>query len=157
MPVVRGVDGFFGLFGQAFVAILACYALLSALVAMEKAFGPSANAPALTLAQVQAMQRLLTENPIDSNLVDRGDFRRLQDQARKPTGARIAEAPQLNQLASVYEDFLQPQLAGSRLAPIVLGIGQRVPGVGRFGPSDLPRRILRVTTTPGAAPTPTPR
>ena len=51
-----------------------------------------------------------------------------------------------------YEDVLQPQLSGSRLAPVVLGIGQRVPGVGKFGPRDLPRKTPKATPIPSPTP-----
>ena len=152
MPVVRGVDGFFGVFGQALLALLLCYGLVSALVAMDKAFAPTVTAPALTFPQVEAMKRQLTSSTLASGLVNWGELKRLEDQAKKGGAARIAETPQLNQFATVYEDFLQPQLRGSRLAPIVLGLGQRLPGVGRFGPRDLPR-----PPSPPPAPTPSPR
>lgn len=147
MPVVRGADGFVGVFGQAFVAILVCYSIACALIALDHAFTPTVNAATLSLAQVEGMRKQLASNSLVSNLVDWKDFKRLEEQAKKPGGARIGEAPQLNQLASIYEDFLQPQLAGSRLVPVVLGIGQRVPGIGKYGPRDLP---------PRASPQPTP-
>ena len=152
MPVIRGADGFFGIFVQAFLAILLCYVIISALLVMDKAFRPSINAAALTPAQVQVMRKQLASNGLVSNLVDWQDFKRLQDLAKQPGGARIAEAPQLNQLANAYNDVLQPQLSGSRFAPMVLGIGQRVPGVGKYGPKDLPSRPSRATPIPSAPP-----
>jgi uncharacterized membrane protein required for colicin V production len=145
MPVVRGADGFFGVLVQGFLAIIVCYALLSALVAMDKAFNATATATTLTVAQIQAMQKQLTSNGLVSSLIDKSDFSRLEGLAKRPGGTTIGQAPQLNQLATAYEDFLQPQLSGSRLAPVVLGIGQRVPGVGRFGPRDLPRKAPKAT------------
>jgi uncharacterized membrane protein required for colicin V production len=152
MPVVRGADGFFGVFVQGFLAILVCYVFLSALVAMDKAFNATATATSLTVAQVQVMQKQLAANQLVSGLVDSRDFKRLQDLAKRPGGASISQAPQLNQLATAYEDVLQPQLSGSRLAPVVLGIGQRVPGVGKFGPRDLPRRTPKATPVPSPTP-----
>jgi len=152
MPVVRGADGFFGVFVQGFVAILVCYAMLSALVAMDKAFNATATATSLTVTQIQAMQKQLGANGLVAGLVDSRDFRRLEDLAKRPGGASISQAPQLNQLATAYEDVLQPQLSGSRLAPVVLGIGQRVPGVGKFGPRDLPRKTPKATPIPSPTP-----
>lgn len=153
MPVVRGVDGFFGVFGQALFALLVCYGLVSALVAMDKAFAPTVSAPALNLAQVEAMKKQLASSSFASSLVNWGEFKRLEEQARKGGAARISETPQLNQFATIYEDFLQPQLRGSRLAPIVLGFGQRVPGIGHYGSRDLPRPSP-TTPAPGTSPTP---
>jgi uncharacterized membrane protein required for colicin V production len=152
MPVIRGADGFFGVFVQGFLAILLCYAMLSALVAMEKAFNATATATTLTVAQVQAMKKQLISNGLIAGLVDPADFKRLENLAKKPGGATIGQAPQLNQLATAYEDVLQPQLSGSRLAPVVLGIGQRVPGVGKFGPRDLPPRLPKATPAPSPPP-----
>jgi uncharacterized membrane protein required for colicin V production len=152
MPVVRGADGFFGVFVQGFLAVLFCYAMLSALVAMDKAFNATATATSLTVAQVRSMQKQLTSNGLIGGLVDTRDFGRLEDLAKKQGGATISQAPQLNQLATAYEDVLQPQLSGSRLAPVVLGIGQRVPGFGKFGPRDLPKRLPKVTPAPSPPP-----
>jgi hypothetical protein len=152
MPVVRGADGFFGVFVQGFLAIVLCYVLLSGLVVMDKAFRPSINAATLTVAQVQAMRKQLSSNGLVSNLVDWQDYKRLEDLARQQGGARISEAPQLNQVATAYGDVLQPQLSSSRLAPFVLGVGQHVPGVGRFGPKDLPKRAPKATPFPTASP-----
>lgn len=152
MPVVRGADGFFGVFVQGFLAIVFCYVMLSALVTMEKAFNATATATTLTVAQVHTMQKQLGANGLVGGLVDSGDFKRLEDLAKKPGGASISQAPQLNQLATAYEDVFQPQLSGSRLAPVVLGIGQKVPGVGKFGPRDLPRKTPKTTPLPSAPP-----
>jgi hypothetical protein len=152
MPVIRGADGFFGVFVQCFLAIVFCYVMLSALVAMDKAFNATATATSLTLTQVQAMQKQLAANGLAAGLIDSRDFGRLEDLARKSGGASISQAPQLNQLATAYEDVLQPQLSGSRLAPVVLGIGQKVPGVGKFGPRDLPRKAPKATPLPSATP-----
>jgi hypothetical protein len=152
MPVIRGADGFFGIFLQGFLAIVFCYVLISGLVVMDKAFRPTLNAATLTVAQVQTMKKQLSSNGLVSNLVDWQDFKRLEDLARQQGGARISEAPQLNQVATAYGDVLQPQLSGSRLAPVVLGVGQHVPGLGKFGPADLPKRTPRATPLPTASP-----
>src|SRR5919204_2840434 len=42
MPVVRGADGLFGVFVNAFIAVLVCYSLVSVPVALGKAFGTTA-------------------------------------------------------------------------------------------------------------------
>lgn len=137
MPLVQGADGFLGVFVHAFVAIVVCYAVLSGLVVVDKAFQPTIDNAALNSAQVESIRKQLASNPLTSSLATSADMGRLEQQAKKPGGARISETSQLNQVQSVYLDFLQPQLRGSRLAPIVLRIGQHVPGFGRVGPEDL--------------------
>ena len=51
---------------------------------------------------------------------------------------KTAELPLLPQVQGMYNDVLQPQLIGSRLAPWVMRIGQHLPGLGGFGPQDIP-------------------
>jgi hypothetical protein len=41
---------------------------------------------------------------------------------------------------TLYTDIFRTQLQTSRLAPWVMRVGQHIPGVGHFGPKDLPRR-----------------
>ncbi len=52
MPVVRGVDGFLGLFLHTLLAILFLYLVVAALVVAHNAFVPLESAAKLTLAQV---------------------------------------------------------------------------------------------------------
>lgn len=152
MPVVRGVDGFLGIFVHTGFVILVAYLLLSALVTLDKAFGPTLAAATLTLTQVNSLRTSIESNPITASLVDSRDLAKLQTDAKKPGGARITTVPQLDQLQSIYEQFLQPQLAGSRSAPIILRIGQHVPGIGHVGPNDLPGK--QPTPKPSTTPTP---
>ncbi|MDQ6773008.1 MAG: hypothetical protein M3024_08470 [Candidatus Dormibacteraeota bacterium] len=147
MPVVQGADGFFGVFVQALVAVLASYVVVSGLVALDAAFRPTLTAPTLTSAQVQAMERELGASPLTSWLTGGPDFARLTAEAKTPAGAKISETARLNQVRTVYLDLLQPQLHGSRLSRPVLGFGQHWPGLGHVGPKDLP-------PSPGPSPRP---
>ena len=140
MPVVRGVDGFLGIFVHAGFVVIVSYLLLSALVTLDKAFGPTLAAATLTVQQVNSLTAQIRSNPITESLVDPKDLAKLQTQAKQPGGARIETVPQLDQLETFYEQFLQPQLASSRTAPIILKIGQRIPLIGHVGPQDLPAR-----------------
>jgi Colicin V production protein len=140
MPSVRGWDGFLGVFVQALVAIVFAYGLISAMVVVNKAVAPAVNNAALTVAQVRNLQKQLESNTLTAPLGDSQDFRTLLSRASKPGGGHLTDATQLDQVQTLYQDLFQPQLRTSRLAPWVMRIGQHVPGVGRFGPSDLPRR-----------------
>ncbi len=150
MPVVRGVDGFLGVFLHAAVVVLVAYFLLSALVTFDKAFSPTVSAATLTLQQVNSLAGQIQSNPITASLVDTRDLTKLKAQAKQPGGARIATVPQLDQLQSIYEQFLQPQLASSRTAPYIMRVGQHIPLIGRVGPNDLPKR----ESPPAASPSP---
>lgn len=155
MPVVRGVDGFLGIFLHAGFAILVAYILISALVTFDKAFTPTAAAATLTLQQVNSLANQIQSNPITASLVDTRDLAKLKAQAKQPGGARIATVPQLDQVQSFYEQFLQPQLAGSRTAPYIMRIGQHVPLIGHLGPKDLPKR--EAPPLPASSPSPSPK
>jgi uncharacterized membrane protein required for colicin V production len=153
MPVVRGIDGFLGVFVHAAFVVVMVYIALSALVTLDKAFGPTLSAASLTATQVQALSSNLQGNPLTSMLVDPNDLKRLHLQTAKPGGsAHIETVPQLDQLQTFYEQFLQPQLASSRTAPFIMRIGQKIPIVGHAGPDDLPK----AASAPRLSPTPTP-
>ncbi len=158
LPVVRGVDGFLGVFVHAAFVIVIVYVALSALVALDKAFGPTLSAASLTLKQVNSLSDTLQGNPLTAMLVDPQDLKRLQQQAAKPGGsAHLETAPQLDQLQTFYEQFMQPQLASSRTAPFIMRIGERIPIIGHAGPNDLPRAAssprVNLSPTPKASPT----
>lgn len=156
MPVVRGVDGFLGIFVHAGFVVVVAYLLLSALVTLDKAFGPTLAAATLTVQQANTLTAEIRSNPITESLVDPKDLAKLQTQAKQPGGARIETVPQLDQLQTFYEQFLQPQLASSRTAPVILRIGQRIPLIGHVGPRDLPTRAVPAVSpsvSPKASPT----
>ncbi|MGH7861722.1 MAG: CvpA family protein [Candidatus Dormibacteraceae bacterium] len=147
-PLVRGVDGLLGVFVHAGVAVLACYLALSVLVTLNRAFAPTLTAASLSLAQIQAMEGQLQSNPITRGLVGANEYSSLRQQAAAGHGALISQSPQLSQLQTVYQDFLQPQLVGSRLARPVLSLGQHIPMIGHVGPQDLPSRYRPPTASP---------
>ena len=155
MPVVRGVDGFLGVFVHAGFAILISYVLLSALVAFDKAFSPTVNAASLTLKQVQTLQSNIEGNPLAAFFVDEKDLAKLRQEATTSGGARLETVSQLSQLQNFYEQFLQPQLASSRAAPIIMSIGQKFPVIGHAGPKDLPKTAVSPTPKPSPSPSPT--
>ena len=153
--MVRGVDGFLGVFVHAGFAILISYVLLSALVAFDKAFSPTVNAASLTLKQVQTLQSNIEGNPLAAFFVDEKDLAKLRQEATTSGGARLETVSQLSQLQNFYEQFLQPQLASSRAAPIIMSIGQKIPVIGHAGPKDLPKTAVSPTPKPSLSPSPT--
>jgi len=155
MPVVRGLDGFVGIFLHTLLSILFLYLVVAALVVAHNAFVPIESAVKLTLTQVDQMKAQLDMNPITGALGDSQSIKDLQKQAKSPTGATLSSAPQLKAAELFYDDFLDPQLRASRLAVWVLRIGSHIPLVGRVGPADLPRGPVP-SPTPSVSPTPTP-
>jgi hypothetical protein len=140
MPSVRGWDGFLGVFVQALVATVLAYGLISAMVVMDKAVATTVNSTTVTVAQAHSLQKELETNSLTAPLADSREFRALLSQASRPGGGRLSNAGQLNQVLTLYTDIFRTQLQTSRLAPWVMRVGQHIPGVGHFGPKDLPRR-----------------
>ena len=153
MPVIRGVDGFVGVFLHALVAILFLYLLVSALVVADNAFTPLESAVKLTLAQVDQLRTTLERNPLTAALGDSQSMHDLQTQAGHGGGATLSTVPQLKAAELFFDDFLQPQLHSSRLAIWVLRVGYHFPLVGHVGPQDLPRGPV---AQPSPSPTPSP-
>lgn len=151
MPLVQGADGLFGVFAHGLIAVMICYFFLGALVAADKAFGPVLNGAPVTVAQARTARTALLSHPLLSKLVDRRDLDLLVQRAKQPGGVRMADLPSLQQLETAYGDFGEPQITSSHLAPMVLAIGEHVPGLGQYGPSDLP---VRVSSSPSAVPSP---
>jgi uncharacterized membrane protein required for colicin V production len=137
MPAVRGADGLVGVFVNAFIAVLVCYSLLSVLVALGKAFGTTATLNSLTAQQVAPMAQQIQNNPVLRSIVSQDDLTNLQRQSRAAP-VTLTNYPTVRQLQTVYVEFAAPQLTSSRLAPIVLFVGDHTPFVGQYGPQDLP-------------------
>jgi len=139
MPVVQGVDGFLGVWVQALFGIAICYLLISGIIVSYRAFTPL-TAPTVNAAQLRALERQLSSNMFTSTVLDGHDVQTYGAQASRRGGVQLADVPGLGALQSISRDILEPQLAGSHLAPFVMTVGHRIPGLGTFGSKDLPRR-----------------
>jgi hypothetical protein len=139
MPVVRGVDGFLGLWLQVLFAIGFCYVLISGIIVTDHAFAPITSTN-VNAAQLRVLERQLGSNAFTSGAVDGTALQRQERQAAKPGGVPVADLPGVSTLQGLSRDFLVPQLAGSHLAPFIMNVGRHIPGMGPFGPRDLPKR-----------------
>jgi uncharacterized membrane protein required for colicin V production len=138
MPMVQGIDGLLGMLVNGLVAVVLCYSLLSTLIGLMKAFGPISDTAAVSLNQVITIRQQVEANPLLAALASQSELDNLVASARQPGAHSVVAMPSsLLTLDRLYSDTVQPQLYSSRLTPAVLGIGQRVPGVGHFGPKDI--------------------
>jgi uncharacterized membrane protein required for colicin V production len=140
MPIARGVDGFFGIFLNLAIAIAVIYFVLSGMIVFDKAFGPFASNAKLTQAQVSTLAKQIESNPLAAALVDPKDLQKLKDQTKKGQTTTLSTVTQLDNLSTFYQDFIRPQLKSSRIAPYMMRIGQKIPVLGHFGASDLPKK-----------------
>jgi uncharacterized membrane protein required for colicin V production len=158
LEAIRGVDGLLGIFVHVGVTLVIVYLAISALVTLDNAFEPALKSANLTLAQVTQLENEILSNPITSAMVSRQDLQSLKDAASKSTGARLDNVAGIHQLQQLYIDFLQPQLHTSHSVPIILGIGQHLPVIGRVGPSDLkPLASPSPSPSPKVSPSPSPK
>lgn len=155
MEAIRGIDGLLGVVVHVIVAGVICYLAIAALVTLDNGFGPTLNSAKLTLAQVNQLEQTILSNSLTASLVDKRELDSLKKAAGTKSGANMESVSQLHQLQQVYKDFLQPQLHQSRLAPILLKLGHRIPVIGKIGPSDL-KAVPTPTPSPVATPKPSP-
>ena len=109
MPIARGIDGFLGIFINVGIAIAVVYFVLTGLITFDKAFSPFANNA------------------------------KLKSETKSGQATTLSTVTQLDNLNSFYQDFVRPQLRGSRIAPYIMRIGQKIPLLGHDGPNDLPK------------------
>ncbi len=140
MPIARGVDGFLGIFLNVAIAIAVVYFVLCGMIVFDKAFTPFANNAKLTQAQVTTLAKQIESNPLAAALVDPKDLQKLKDETKKGQATTLSTVTQLDNLSTFYQDFIRPQLKGSRIAPYIMRIGQKIPVLGRYGASDLPKK-----------------
>ena len=140
MPIARGVDGFLGIFLNVAIAIAVIYFLLAGMIVFDKAFTPFANNAKLTQAQVTTLANQIESNPLAAALVDPKDLQKLKDETKKGQATTLSTVTQLDNLSTFYQDIIRPQLKGSRIAPYIMRIGQKIPFLGHYGASDLPKK-----------------
>lgn len=154
MPAVLGWDGLLGVFAHAFVAVLLCYGAISTMVVLGQALKPATGGQGLNVTQAQHLRAQIMANPVLAAMADSSDLDQLEPAQAKarPDGVRLEQLPSLQQLSLMYGDFAQPQLATSRLARVVVGIGSHVPGAGHVRSRELPTPTPRPTPTPATSP-----
>ena len=140
MPIARGIDGFLGIFLNLAIAVGVIYFVLSGLIVFGRAFGPFSSSAKLTQAQVSSLANTVESNPITAILVDPKDLRKLKDSTKQGKLTTLSTVSQLDNLNTFYQDFIRPQLKNSKGAPYIMRFGQKIPILGHFGASDLPKK-----------------
>ncbi len=130
LPFTRSVDKLLGAAANGALGFVIVYAVLLGVVGAGTVLDPLTKAAAIRASQVTAMQMMLAQNPQVAGFVPSGEL----SQLAAASSAHPVAFAQLGQYASVinyYENTLRPQLASSRLAPIVMKYGERLPIIGR--------------------------
>ena len=106
------------------------------------------------MAQANQLSNQILSNPISAALVDPTELKRLKAQSAGSGGGRLDSLPQLHQLQQVYTDFVQPQLHGSKVVPVILSVGHQVPFIGKVPPPTIICHPSRTHPSPSAPSTP---
>jgi len=106
---------------------------------MNAAFS-ALTTPTINSRQLATLEARLESNPFTSSVVDGRDLQSFDSQAARQGAVRVSDLPGIGPLNGLYRDLLRPQAAGSRLAPAIMSFGRHIPGLGHYGPRDLPRR-----------------
>ena len=130
LPLTRTLDKLLGAAANGALAFVIAYVVLLGLVGAGTVLDPLTNVRSIQPSQVTAMQMLLAENPQVAGFVPSGELCQLAAVSSLHPVA-LAQLGQYAQVINYYENTLRPQLATSRLAPLVIQYGARLPIVGR--------------------------
>jgi uncharacterized membrane protein required for colicin V production len=129
LPLTRQLDKLLGAAANGALALVIVYLVLFGLASAGTVLDPLLQATTLRSGQVAAMRTLLQHNPQASSFVPVGEL----GQLATVSSAQPIPLAQLGQYAKVIEYYqrdVRPQLASSRLAPLVLRVGSQLPVIG---------------------------
>jgi uncharacterized membrane protein required for colicin V production len=130
LPFTRTVDKVLGAAANGALAFVIVYVVLLGMVGAGTVLDPLTRVASIRASQVTAMQMLLAQNPQVAGFVPSGELGQLAAVSSvHPIG--LAQLGQYAQVINYYENTLRPQLATSRLAPLVIQYGARLPIIGR--------------------------
>ena len=130
LPLTHTLDKLLGAAANGALAFVIVYVVVLGLVGAGTVLDPLANVRSIQPSQVTAMQMLLAQNPQVGGFVPSGELGQLAA-ASSLHPIALAQLGQYAQVINYYENTLRPQLATSRLAPLVIQYGARLPIIGR--------------------------
>ena len=137
LPLTHTLDKLLGAAANGALAFVIVYVVVLGLVGAGTVLDPLANVRSIQPSQVTAMQMLLAENPQVAGFVPSGELGQLAAVSSLHPIA-LAQLGQYAQVINYYENTLRPQLATSRLAPLVIQYGARLPIIGHHVTLPLP-------------------
>jgi hypothetical protein len=130
LPLTRSLDKLLGAAANGALAFVIVYVVLLGLVGAGTVLDPLSRVRSIQPSQVTAMQMLLAQNPQVAGFVPSGELGQLAAISSIHPVA-LAQLGQYAQVINYYENTLRPALATSRLAPVVMHYGARLPIIGR--------------------------
>ncbi|MHB8571472.1 MAG: CvpA family protein [Candidatus Dormibacteria bacterium] len=129
LPGMALLDGSLGAALNLAVAGVLAYVLLGAACSFDNLLGPLRAAAAVTSTQVADLERALAGDPVAASLVDPATLATLRRQAAAEP-IPLSQLGQADALLGFWESDVHPQLAQSRVLPVVLAVGERIPWLG---------------------------
>jgi hypothetical protein len=130
LPLTRSFDKLLGAAANGGLAFVIAYVVLLGMVGAGTVLDPLTRVGSIQPSQVIAMQMLLAQNPQVAGFVPSGELGQLAAVSSVRPIA-LAQLGQYAQVINYYENTIRPQLATSRLAPVVMQYGARLPIIGR--------------------------
>ena len=130
LPLTRTLDKLLGAAANGGLAFVIVYVVLLGLAGAGTVLDPLTRVSSIQPSQVTAMQMLLAANPAVAGFVPSGELGQLAAVSSLHPVA-FGQLGQYAQVINYYEHTLRPQLATSRLAPLVVQYGARLPIIGR--------------------------
>jgi uncharacterized membrane protein required for colicin V production len=128
--ILKAADHTLGVPLGAVTGLVAVYLGLTAVVSFDNMLAPFHGKASVDQAAVAAMKAALQANPQFSVMIDQASLDTMATQVVK----QAIPAEQLatyDQTLSFYEGTVRPALVSSLLAPPILGVGERLPILGR--------------------------
>ena len=130
VSLLRAADHTLGVPLGALTGLVAVYLSLVAVVSFDNLLAPLHGKPTLDQAAVAALKVAIDANPQFAVMIDPGTLDKMATQVAK-SAIPADQVERFDQTLALYETQVRPQLITSALAPMILGIGERAPFVGR--------------------------
>lgn len=128
--VLQKTDQVLGVPLGAATGLLTVYLALVAIVSFDGLIAPLHGKATVDQAAVAAVRAAVAANPQFTVMIDAGTLDTLA--AQVATAAVPADQlAKFDQTLSFYENTLRPQLLSSAIAPLLLGVGEHTPLIGR--------------------------
>ena len=130
VPVLRAADHTLGLPLGAATALVAVYLALAVVVSFDALLAPFHGTPTIDQAAVAAMRAALAANPQYTVMLDPATLDAIAAQAAT-SAIPAQQVAQFDATLGFYEDTVRPALVTSVLAPVIVGLGEHLPFIGR--------------------------
>jgi hypothetical protein len=128
--ILQKTDRVLGVPLGAATGLLTAYLALVAIVSFDGLIAPLHGKASVDQAAVAAVRAAVAANPQFAVMIDPGTLDTLAAQVAK-SAVPADQLAKFDQALSFYETTVRPQLLASAIAPLLLGVGEHAPIIGR--------------------------